>query len=214
MSTLADLRNRVYRMLSDPEQGAYDLGLFYDGLASALDAILPWFPKTATVVISGTGAYTYELPDDCYQVETCVNDADGEMLPLAMLIPGLYRGDTIQSTNDWIEYPYGSITFSKSLVEGETYTVFYLAHWEKPTSDSQDEEILETPSYLDTAIALYTAAEMILPSAISASEVRQFATKVDSGNPEHNPMQESVRFLMKLFNDEMNRHPKYQKAQR
>jgi hypothetical protein len=201
-------------MLSDPEQGAYDSELFLNSLASALDAILPWFPKTAISTITGTGAYTYTLPDDYYRIETCVNDADGEMLPSAMLISGNFRGDDIQGTNDWIEYPHGSITFSKSLDTGQSYTLFYLAHWTRPTINSQDEEVLETPDFLDTALALYTTAQMLLPQAVSASEVRQFNTRVDSGNPEHNPMQESTKFLLRLFNDEMNRHPKYQKAQR
>ncbi|MGC9423771.1 hypothetical protein [Vibrio sp.] len=214
MTTLDQIQNRVYRLLSNPDKSAYDLELFFDALGAALDAILPWVPKTGTIAIEGDGSYTYDLPEDCYEVETVLSDADGEMLPKAMLIPTHFRGDNIEGTNDWIEYPHGSITFSKALTVGETYTLYYLAHWTKPTSSTNLSTPLETPEYVSNALALYTTAQMLIPAAISASEVRQFNTKVDSGNPEHNPMQETTRYLLKMFTEEMNRHPKYQKAQR
>jgi hypothetical protein len=214
MTTVSQIQDRVYRLLQDPEKGSYEVELFFDGLGVALDAILPWFPKTGTLEIVGDGTKVYSLPEDYYEVEAVVFDDTGEMLPKAMLIPTHFRGDSIQGTNDWLEYPYGSISFSKALTVGETYTLYYLAHWTKPTTSTEGTTELETPEYLDNALALYTAAQMLIPTAISASEVRQFNTKVDSGNPEHNPMQETTKYLLRLFSDEMNRHPKYQKAQR
>jgi hypothetical protein len=97
---------------------------------------------------------------------------------------------------------------------GETYTLYYLAHWSKPKDKSSNNDNLEPPEYTHHGILLYSTAYMLFPAAISASEVRQFNTKVDSGNPEHNPMQVSATYLLKLFSDEMNRHPRHQKAQR
>ena len=215
MSTVANLKNRVYRLLINPEQDAYDSELFYDALGAALDAILPWFPKTAILTLAGDGGNTQALPTDIYITEACVDDATGEMLPKANLIPGYTRGEDIAATNDWLEFPSGSLTFSKAITVGETYTLYYLAHWSKPTSEDDEEDTnLETPEFLDTALVLYATAQMILPSALSASEVRQFNTKVDSGNPEHNPMQQTSKYLLRLFMDEMSRHPKYQRAQR
>lgn len=214
MTTILELRERVGRMLSDPTLSGYDVGLFFDSLNAALDAILPWVPKTATNTITGSGAKIYTLPEDCYQVETCVVDADGELLPQAILIPGYYHGDSIKATNDWLEYPEGSISFSKEISVGETYTLYYLAHWTKPTEETEESTDLEPPEYTHYALTLYTTAAMLLPAAISAAEVRQYATKVDSGNPEHNPMMETSKYLLRLFVDEMNRHPKHQKAQK
>lgn len=213
MTTGTQLRDRVYRILSDVDREAYSIDLFLDSLSAALDAILPWVPKTSTYSIAGDGSYSYDLPSDCYEVETCVIDDTGEMLPLAMLISGYFRGDSIQGNNDWIEFPHGSISFSKAIPTGTTYQLYYLAHWTKPTETTLELE-LEPPEYITNALTLYTVAQMLIPAAISASEVRQFNTKVDSGNPEHNPMEETTRYLYKLFADEMNRHPKYQKAQK
>jgi hypothetical protein len=201
-------------MLTDEDLTGYDKGLFYDAVSAALDAILPWVPKTSTYELVGAGERIYALPDDCYEVETCVVQTTGEMLPKATISPGNRIGASIASVNDWLEYPHGYLSFSKNVLVGETYNLYYLAHWTKPTGDSNLSDFLEPPSFTHLGITLYSAAYMILPSAVSASEVRQFNTKVDSGNPEHNPMQQSATYLMRLFADEMNRHPKHQKAQR
>lgn len=213
MATIAELRDRVSRMLGDPGFEGYDPLLFVDGLSMALDAILPWVPKTQIATIEGNDTVTYDLPEHCYEIEACVNDANGEMLPQAILIPGYFRGEQIEGTNDWMEYPHGAISFSKALAVGETYTLYYLAHWEKPVAN-QFNEPLEPPEYSHLGLCLYTTAYMILPSAVSAAEVRQWNTKVDSGNPEHNPMQQSTTYLLRLFTEEMNRHPRHQKAQK
>lgn len=214
MVTVSQLRSRIGRMINDPTLAGYEDGLFYDAIGAAFDAILPWVPKTETLNITGTGASSYSLPADFYQAESCEVVLTGELLPESIIIPGHYRGDTIANTNDWILYPHGQISFSKSLSVGEVYRLYYLAHWIKPTSSANLQDAVEPPEYAHNGILLYASAYMILPSAISASEVRQFNTKVDSGTPEHNPMQASATYLLKLFLDEMNRHPRHQKAQR
>lgn len=213
MTTVAVIKNRVGRLLSDVDFNAYSEDLFYDGLSAALDAILPWVPKTANMAITGDGSADYDLPDDLYQVEVVVDDASGEILPHANLIPGYFVGENIEDVNDWIEYPHGSVSFSKEVSVGETYTLYYLAHWSKPSASDENDD-LEAPEYTHLAVILYTTAYMLQPAAISASEVRQFNTRVDSGNPEHNPMQKTTAYLLKLFSEEMNRHPRHQKAQR
>lgn len=214
MTTVAEIQSRVFRLLSNTTPDADAKSLFYDAFGAALDAILPWFPKTAIKVYTGTGVDSYELPDSLYSIETFVDDATGEMLPQASLIPLLHRGINIEITNDWIEFPSGWISFSKALSVGKTYTLFYLTHWSKPISDDDKATELKTPDFLNTALTLYTTAQMLIPDAISASTVRQYNTKVDSGNPEHNPMRDSASYLLKLFSEEMNRHPRYQRAQR
>ena len=213
MTTVQNLRNRVGRMLNDTELDGYDQGLFFDALDAALEAILPWVPKTSIYEIEGDGGATYALPEDCYQIEACADSVSGELLEKAQLVPGHYRGEITQE-NDWLEYPHRHIAFSKTLSVGETITLYYLAHWDKPLDNNQLNDDLEPPAYSHHGIALYATAYMLFPSAISASEVRQFNTKVDSGHPEHNPMQQSATYLLRLFADEMNRHPKHQKAQR
>lgn len=214
MITVSQLRDRIGRMVSDPTLTGYDDGLVYDAIGAAFDAILPWVPKTGVFNLVGTNGTSYELPADFYQAESCEVESTGELLSESILIPGHYRGGSIASMNDWIAYPNNHISFSKALKTGETYNLYYLAHWVKPINSANLQDIIEPPDYTHNGILFYATAYMILPSAISASEVRQFNTKVDSGTPEDNPMQRSATYLLKLFLDEMNRNPKHQKAQR
>jgi len=211
MATYEELQLRVYQLLGDELQQGTSEELYLDAIQAAHDAILPWIPKTATdTVDKGSGVYT--LPTDCYTVEAVVVDSTGEILPNALLSPGTYRGANISGTNDWIEYPYGSLSFSKE--RGETYTLFYLATWTKPDESTQPTDPIEPPDHAVIGMALYAAAYAMLPQSVGSSEIRQFNQRIDSGNPEHNPLQKSATFFLSLFRDEMNRHPKYHRAQK
>lgn len=214
MTTFGELKNRVLRLLSDPSGAGYSDDLILDAISAAHDGILPWVPKTGSTTLTGDGVTAaFSLPSNFYAVEAIVDDSTGELLPQSVLTPGRYFGDSTTNTNDWILNPSGQITFSKEISSGCTYTLMYLATWSKPVSGSPTDLVLEPPASAIVGMSLYAAAYALLPSAVSASEVRQFNTRVDSGNPEHNPMQRAADYLMKLFANEMNRHPKYQRAQ-
>jgi hypothetical protein len=212
MATLEELRNQIYRLLGSPDGTGYTNELVIDSINMAFDAILPWVPKTETVTIVGSeNSVTFTLPEHTYEVEAVINN-DGEVLPRSFLLPGQHIGIRSENINDWMEYPEGSITFSKALNTGQIYTVYYLAHWNKPTTSTEKTTIMEPPERATIGIALYGAAYCLLPSAVGASEIRQFGTRIDSGTPEHNPMQKTMLYLLDLFQREMSRHPKHQKA--
>lgn len=212
MATLDELRYQIFRLLGTPDGTGYSNELVIDSINMAFDAILPWMPKTATTTLAGTGTTsTFALPAHLYEVEAVI-DNDGEVLPRSFLIPGQHIGERTENINDWLEYPSGSITFSKAISSGYSYTVYYLAHWNKPTISTEGTSTMEPPERATIGIALYSAAYCILPAAVGASEIRQFGTRVDSGTPEHNPMQKTMLYLLDLFQREMSRHPKHQKA--
>jgi hypothetical protein len=212
MTTFADLNSRIRRILGDVDGSGYTDELIIDAISAALDAILPWTPKTLVSTITGDGAATtFTLPADVYEIEAIV-DEENEVLPRAFLSPHQFIGEDSPNYNDWIEYPSGSVRFAKVIDLDDTYTVFYLAHWTKPTTAIDFTNVLEAPAQSEMGICLYAAAYALLPAAVSASEIRQFGTKVDSGTPEQNPMQKTAMFLLEFFQKEMNRHPKHQKA--
>lgn len=211
MATFGELKNRILRMLGDPNGEGYSDELLLDAVQAAQLAILPWMPNPSTTEFAA-GSTVYELPDDFYAVEAVVVHSTGEILPQAIFAPGNYHGANISGTNDWIEYPAGSITFSKEL--GGVYDLYYLATWTELDEHTVDSFVLSAPAQSIVGMVLYGAAYALQPQAIGTAEVRQFATRVDSGNPEHNPLQDSATYLLKLFVNEMNRHPKYQRSQR
>jgi hypothetical protein len=214
MVKYGQLKNRIRRLLDDDlAEPGYGEELVREGLSSAFDAILPWLPKTASTDFTGDAVATaFALPADFYDVEAVVAD-DGIVLQRATLHVGAYFGASISApNNDWLLQPNGYITFAKALTESQVYKLYYLASWKKFDETATDEDVMEPPDIALTGIALYAAAYILVPSATSITSVRQFGTKVDSGNPEHNPVQKAVSYLLSMFTQEMNRHPRHAKA--
>jgi len=208
MTTFGDLKQRVLRLLADPTGDDHDVDLLHDAVCAALDAILPWYAKHATTQFAGDGEQVqFALPSDVYEIDAVVDDATGEVIPPASLAPGIIRGPKMSGENDWIEYPHGSILLSKPLGSGETATVFYRGYWDKPSSGSDDNFTIDPFDRVKNGLALYAAAYAMLPSAVETAIVRQYGTREDSGNPEHNPLADRVEFLLRLFEMEMARLP-------
>jgi hypothetical protein len=211
MATLGDLRTRIHRILDDADETKYTDELIDDGINSAFDAIMPWCPKLATFVYdytSGSDSGTlFDLPSDFYSAEA-VYDSSGVPIQPATLTPHTFRGSSVQ-INDWLIYPQGQLSFSVTLTEN--VTLYYLAYWPKLTDRNSNVGI---PSHLLSAICFYASAYCLIPEGISSAEIRQFNTKVDSGNPEHNPVAIRVNELLKLFELEIKRHTAYMRASR
>lgn len=213
MATYSDLKRRVLYLLEDPTGEGYADELILDACCSALDAILPWLPKASSTTLTGDGsAISFDLPSDFYDVEAVVIDESGLILPRAVFSPGLYTGENIQADNDWKLFPADQISFSKAPAAGDTYTLYYSARWAKPTESNVNTFVLETPDHVLAGLSFYATAYLNTPGASSTASIRRFNTRVDSGNPEHNPMQKAVGFLMGLFQQEMNRLPKRTKG--
>ncbi|MHA2201263.1 MAG: phage adaptor protein [Candidatus Thorarchaeota archaeon] len=217
MATLGDLQNKVLRLLDDIEGASYSDEAQLEAIEAAYIAILPWRPKAVldSTTLTGDGTATsFVLPTNLYEVQAVIVQETGEVLPQAVFSPGSYHGEDVDPTNDWIEYPDGSLTFSKELSNGEIYELWYSAYWTPPTDMTDDSETLEPSDVVLTALAFYSAAYLLMPGAIGSAEIRQWNIEVDSGNPEHNPVRDAVTYLMNMFHQEMNRVPKFQRMQR
>jgi hypothetical protein len=202
----AEYKLRVVRALGG--ESVTDL-LLYDAVQSALDAVLPWQPQRKVQELTGDATTVeYSLETDAYEIDGVQLEENGEFIPLAMLAPGVTRGEKLGGINDWIEYPSGTLAFSKEIGADYKAYVYYRAHWGKPASVSDDDFDLPTPAFLDMALVIYGAAYCLMPAAVETASIRQYNIKVDSGNPEHNPVADRVEFLLKLFNADMNSHPK------
>lgn len=195
--TYGDITTKVQQLVEDTTNVTAP-ALLRSAVIAALDAILPWVPKLAVDTLTA-GATAYTLPDDFVSVEAVVNES-GVVLPKARLMVGDAIIDV--SENAWLLYPSGSITFSNEL--DEDYKLYYLAHWTYPTEGAEEDEALDAPVTVQNGLVYYATAYLILPDAISIAEIRQYGTRVDSGNPEHNPRQRAVDFLLNHFRSEMN----------
>ena len=224
----SEAKLKILRLLNDAEGTVYSNEIILDGVSSALDAVLPWIPRLQQYVIdpstSGSpgpyysglteldisyadplGNQLFNMPSDCYEIQT-VSSLDGELIPNGILGHGHYHGDLAQ-INDWIEYPTGILRFGQRLLR--KVEVFYLATWPKPVNDTDD---LLVPSRYNAGIIFYSAAYCLVTDSVQAAKTRQYNMKVDSGRPSDNPPADQVSRFHKLFIEEMNRYPAYQKA--
>lgn len=212
MITYGELTNRIKRLVEDvsEETPKYTTELYVDAIQAAFKAIQPWVPKTAIASLTLNDTVSLTLPDDFYDIQAVVVNSTGEILPRTELVPGKFTGTNTQGTNAWVLYASGKITFQKA--PDGNIDLYYLADWVVPTITTAVNEEIEPPDHAITGISFYAAGQVMLPTGLGITEIRQFATKVDSGNPEHNPVRQAVDYLMKLFLNEMSRMPKRQKV--
>lgn len=215
MTTYAELRTSIRLLLGDElDDPQYQDNILHDAIVAAHVGILPWVGKSSKASLSLDGvSSSFALPEDTYQIVSIYDGSTGEFLPSASLSPGQYFGVNLQGPNAWVAYPEGYVTFARVPGSSDSYSVYYQAYWSVPAAN-ETESSLEVPSYAQQGLLLYGSAYALLQTANLSSNVRQWGTRVDSGTPEHNPVQRQVDFLMKLFAQEMNKHPKTEGGQR
>lgn len=214
--TYGELKGRVLRVLDayevggEEDSGSVNEPSILDAALAAHDAILPWLPKKAVATLAADSVSVFTLPTDFYEMEAVVDSQTGRIYPKVLLDIDSIIGENSSGENDWMLFPSGSMTFSKA--PQYDITLYYLASWAK-LEDPGDDDALEPPDFAMNGMTLYASAMVMLSGAVSITEIKQFATKVDSGHPEHNPMMRAVNYLLKLFAAEMNRHPKHVRMQ-
>lgn len=213
MLTCAALKDKIYRVLRDPSYVLFADNVVYDAIVAAHAAILPWAPKRSEITLtSGSSPNTqteFALPSDCYQIEAVQRVEDGLYLERALLEAGSVRNVTRVTSIDWIEYPFGTLSLSDEVNEDDTIIVHYHGTWDPPANIAL--ATTEVPDFLIPGIVFYAGYYCLISASVGAAQIGQFDTKVDSGQPEHNPLQQSCIFLYKCFLDAMNMLPTYRK---
>lgn len=203
MTTLSEMRDKILRVLADPDGAQFDTDLLTDGVIAALEALLPWLWKRSVDVLAGDGVtVSFQIPADLYRVVAVFDDTIGSYIPRNILQAGRRPGMDLETNQDWLEFPAGYISFANA-PEGDVY-LYYGAVWTEP---ADDDDVLETPTYADQALIYYAASYVLLKNATSASNQRQYNLKVDSGTPVMNPMLDMARYFLERFNIEVGRLP-------
>ena len=203
MATLLEIRERIYRVLSDPTRGQYSTDLVDDGIAAALEAILPWVFKRSVFELDGDGVeVSFELPADLYKIIAVLDTDTGMYVPANIMSVGIAPGADLDTNQDWMEYPEGYISLANA--PSSTVIVHYGATWEIP---AEDDDVIEAPIWTHRALVFYAASYALLEKASSASNIRQWNVNIDSGTPVMNPMRDMSSYYMERFVLEMERIP-------
>ena len=211
--TYGEFVEKVLRLLDDPGQQIYEDGLVWDGICGAHEAIMPYAPKFAQATLTaGSAGDLYTLPTDLYSIQAVQDVDSGKFIPRATLAPLTARSSTSISDNDWIEYPNGYLNLSVALSEGDQLRLYYFAYWNKPETESDLGFILEVPTAALVGMMYYAGSHCLLPKSSNSANIRQFNLRVDSGNPEDNPLRVQAELYRKLFFQEMKMLPPYVKV--
>lgn len=189
MTTWSDFRTRVRASTKDaganPKVGDEQL-LFFFNLATRWAAHRhPLFTTADVSLTDGQGA----LPADLIHVDRVLSDSD----ELEQEFTGF--PDKTQY------YLYGdTVTVGDS--DLTTVTVHYQAFYPDVTADT---DVLPIPVWLESAVFWYTCAEAMYHRGADVSTINQWDTKLDAGNPEHNPLLRVAEAYMKLAEKELAR---------
>lgn len=186
---------------------SYSAELLKDSIHAALDAITirMWKPLTFDI---GGGLNYKVLPDGFLSVEGVYDLTDAIYLPQMSLIANQESLLGIEA-NAWSLYPHGRISFINDLGE-DGATVYYSSTWSKPEAP---DDVLEPPESSITAICLYAASYCLLNKAAGSADIRQYNTRVDSGNPNDIPQKTMSDFFYRRFELELQRLPTMEKGQ-
>lgn len=207
MSKYIDVHNRV-RLYLKASAVTFSDQLLLDGVNAGLKAILPWVPKKAraTIVTSGSDI---SLPNDVYLVDAVYDSSDGKWLKHHSLRPGDVSGGAYAQ---WVEYPHGHLTLSLDTYSDRSLDVYYHTTWTEITTSGSDIENIEAPAFVDLALIYYASSYCLASAAMQSSQIRQFNNKMDSGNPEDNPLKDMSNVLMQRFMNEVKLFPQVEKA--
>lgn len=212
MTTLGDFIERVRRAVDDEiEVGVdpfYSNDLLTDAINAGHKAVLPWHPKLAVhTFTSGSASETdsFALPTDFYGIDGLRDDETGKLLPSLELKAQAYLGEDVTG-NEFLLFPQGYITLAKEPDSGDTFTMYYRAYWEVPTVTSGTGSTMEIPAKLEDALLFYCCAYILSPEGVSSASIRQWNTRADSGNPEHNPVAERSEHFLRMFEIAVKRH--------
>lgn len=201
-------------MINDIDGVVYTSAFLMDAINAALDAILPWQPKLGLSTLTGDGTTTtFSLPTQCYDIDAIVARTSGEAISKFVFAPGSIFGRLTTTENLWFYAPDNKVTFANPITSGELYDIHYLQPWAKITDDSMLLDAIEPPDWTVPAMVIYATSQLLIAPSLDTSTLGQYKTRVDSGDPEDNPLQRSITYLLKLFTQEMNRHPRYQRSQ-
>jgi len=218
MTTYAELKRDILRLLGEDEESGSDpvagegvsAALLQDAVHAALEAITTrvWKRSKTTILTTTDPAvedtYQFTLPTDLLDIEAVYYHSVGQFIPqLDMKVGNQFASGAGQA---WILYPEGQITFTNE--PDASLDIYYSALFTLPTDD---DDVLDCPRAALTAVAYFAASYCRIPDASSAASIRQYNTKVDSGQPTDNPVAEYSDWLLKRYEAELQRLPMMKK---
>lgn len=203
-ATWGELKLQVGRKVNDPQaakMSATLLDCFNDALR-LFAAVHTGAASTSDIV--GDGVTTeYPIPDNMIETAesgslvTVLNVTKSNWLERSVFVPG---------ENELPDYHIWNsrLCFYRAPALDEQLRVYYSAYYPEVENDAS---VVNLPGWAFEAVKLYTAGRVLEDPVSQMSLLASFKTKVDSGNPEHNPLMRLSERYISEFWELINQHP-------
>ena len=214
-TTYGEFKKKVIRLLgdevqlTDPISGAQTSSdSLQDAVHAALSAICNRYPKSFSYQLTPGSGETFprtdfSIPSDCIDIEGILDHTNSLFLPqIEIMVDQSPYGTHSHLGNAWECFNNKFLKFETALIGTEIYMVYYSGMWNVPSDDG---DVIDPPDFMIPALTMYATSYCHLAAASSAGNIRQYATKVDSGTPTDNPLKDLSDFFLKRYETEMQR---------
>jgi hypothetical protein len=191
----------IGRKVNDPTATKY-AGSLLDNANAALRLLATVHTGLASVSdYTGDGETTqFPLPGNCVEdrIHGVYNVTNDTWLTRVSFFPGSPLDE------GYYVWPNGYINFSPYIVDTYIYRLHYVAYFPELVDDLS---VLYVPNWAVEAVTLYTAGRVLEDYASQMAVLSQFKTRVDSGNPEDQPILQLSKHYIEQFYELVNQHP-------
>ena len=208
------LKNQVIRLLQDTDRTAaqYSDDDLLDGINSALIDIVSHTARKKTIeVVLEEPTTQLETPSDWLAPGPIAIQVQG--LYWQMWTPYAYRPDETLPTpysfslsnNSYYEWPKGTLNFLWLVPANIKLRLQYYAYWDEMVDDAG--LFTFRHRWMLDALKWNTTSKVLLKSVVQSAGLRQWNIKVDSGEPEDNPMLKASQVFYRMYQDKLAEYP-------
>lgn len=209
---------KLIRILKSVATSESDADLRMDGFNAALEDFSAHTAKRAKTEFTGDGStIAFNLPSDFLATPDAIQGvriASGQSLGETegwleeqIFVPGENYSQWTDSSGIpslFFIWPNDKINILPVMASGTKVEMYYHAAWGEVTAGTS---VIDAPRWALRLLNFYAAAYCIAPSGIKSAKIRQFNQKLDSGNPEDNPINEQADYYLKWYRTELAKYP-------
>jgi hypothetical protein len=190
--TWATLRSQIQTLLASVETAVADADLLIYA-NWALDDLVKHVARPSDVDYEGDGTTrVFALPDDLYEI-TVIEWASGEYALEYTPVPGVELPTAAYAAPAYW-HNNGKLTWNTAPTT--SFTVYYNAYYARITDGGDS---IPIPRWAEQAAAFYSGYLVLVSQSTESADIGQWDQKMDSGNPEHNPLARTAERWLRQY---------------
>lgn len=216
--TLGEFKTALRRNIlkdEDPESPRWSNEEITDYFQWALEAFTAHTALPKRVTFPAVGR-EYELPEDIYEpLDTSglvyVDDGCGNQSFYRPVKTTTEDGISLNADRGFWTRPITTLRLTSDPPQGDLVVEYY-AYYPAPAGPDDDAYELPVPRWAIPALSYLVGAHALAGLAMRSSNIRQWSQSPDRGDPEDNPLRVQQEWMLKMYENELARHPKQNRS--